>query len=153
MSMMKITEERRLLSVKVFAEKRNSSHIHSVHFTQQIKQEQKQTHYLQKLVGKELVSIGSTEQTKTNRSTSTPVHRSTTTTIHQSTSATSHWSSFHQPSTSELSEQHKLDYGYLTPNEFDIFRDTEGQERAMDGRTPRVQRRNCKHSCNGQCTS
>lgn len=37
----------------------------------------------------------------------------------------------HQPSTSELSEQHKLDYGYLTPNEFGIFRDPKGQERAM----------------------
>ncbi|KAF3508413.1 hypothetical protein F2Q69_00007310 [Brassica cretica] len=40
----------------------------------------------------------------------------------------------HHVPDSEVQVQDNIEYGYLTPDEFGIFRDPEGQARAMDGR-------------------
>ena len=40
----------------------------------------------------------------------------------------------HQKPNLEVQVKDNTNYGYLTPNEFGIFRDPEGQAREMDGR-------------------
>ena len=45
-----------------------------------------------------------------------------------------------QPLPFDLNKDNELDHGYLTPDEFGVFRDPEGNARAMDGRMLQVSR-------------
>ncbi|KAL0853976.1 LOW QUALITY PROTEIN: hypothetical protein Bca101_059128 [Brassica carinata] len=55
-----------------------------------------------------------------------------------------------QPLPFDLHNDNKLDSGYLTPDEFGIFRDPEGNARAMDGRLLQVSKEDILAMANGQ---